>query len=236
MYRISLCILLLVAAGLPAAADLLSENFDDVSTLAASGWVMVNNSTPAGSTGWFQGNSGVFPAYAGPPESYIAANFNNAGFGGNISNWLLTPVVPIAVGDTIRFATRSAGFFPDRLEVRLSTNGASSDVGASDASVGDFDTLLLTINPALTFGGYPDDWMELAATLSAPIAAPVGRYAFRYVVPDTLNNADYIGIDSVSIQRVPEPASIFAVALPAAFAVFELRRRTRKAGARKLST
>src|ERR1700690_2848835 len=72
------------------------ENFDDINTLAGSGWVMTNNSSPIGTTGWFQGNTAVFDAQAGPPDAYIAANFNNAAFGGNISNWLMTPVLDLS--------------------------------------------------------------------------------------------------------------------------------------------
>ena len=39
--------------------------------------------------------------------------------------------------------------FADRLELRLSTNGASTNVGTTTTSVGDFTTLLLTVNPLL---------------------------------------------------------------------------------------
>ena len=72
-----------LAAALAASAALaqvtLTENFDNVATLPASGWVQSNNSTPGGLTGWFQGTPGVsFAAAAGAPNSYIAANFDNA--------------------------------------------------------------------------------------------------------------------------------------------------------------
>jgi hypothetical protein len=45
------------------------RGFDNISTLAGSGWTLVNNSSPAGLTGWFQGNSGVFNSQAGAPDS-----------------------------------------------------------------------------------------------------------------------------------------------------------------------
>ena len=77
---------LLAAGSVANAVPILSENFDDISTLAASGWLFVNNSTPGGSTSWFQGNDGVFASQAGAADSYIAANYLNAGAGGNISN------------------------------------------------------------------------------------------------------------------------------------------------------
>src|SRR4051812_46837655 len=38
----------------------LAEGFDSVDTLVANGWFMQNNSVPAGSTGWSQGNPAIF--------------------------------------------------------------------------------------------------------------------------------------------------------------------------------
>ena len=50
------------------------------------------------------------------------------------------------------FYTRTvdAPTFPDRLQVRMSTNGASSNVGTTATDVGDFTALLLDINPTYT--------------------------------------------------------------------------------------
>lgn len=192
------------------AATILSQNFDDISTLAGSGWVLVNRSAPAGTSGWFQGNNAIFGSQAGAANSYIGANFNNAGFGGNISNWLILPTLTFDATSTISFYTRTENpaLAPDRLEVRLSTNGSSSDVGASDSSVGDFTTLLLSINPTQTNGIYPSDWTQF--TLPLGIVLPTtGRLAFRYFVTDTSTNGDYIGIDSVVVTGpIPEPSTI----------------------------
>src|SRR5689334_4117076 len=128
------------------AAPLLTEGFDNISTLGASGWALVNNSTPGGfQPTWFQGNGGIFPAQSGAANSYIASNFGAAGAGGNISNWLISPELFLNGGAELTFWTRSdGGSFPDRLEVRWSASGASTDVGGTDSSVGDFTTLLLT--------------------------------------------------------------------------------------------
>src|SRR5262245_3693753 len=122
------------------AGVILNEGFDNISTLAGNGWAMINNSAPAGTTGWFQGNAAIFGSQAGAPDAYIAANFNSAALGGNISNWLITPVIPLQYNLQFVFYTRTetGSPFPDRLELRLSTNGASTNVGASDSSVGDF--------------------------------------------------------------------------------------------------
>jgi len=203
---IVLAVLVLFAS--PACADVIVENFNNVAALGGAGWVMTNNSSPIGSTGWFQGNPAVFTSQQGAPNAYIAANFLNAAAGGNISNWLLTPLISLTNGDTISFYTRSAGIFADRLEVRFSTSGASTDVGATDASVGVFTNLLLTVNPTLNPNGYPTAWTQFSLAVSGLGGPVTGRYAFRYFVPDTNLNANYIGIDTVQITAVPEPAML----------------------------
>ena len=216
MSKLLSCLFILFAAiGTAHSAVLLNENFDDMSTLPGNGWALINNSSPLGSTGWFQGNSGVFKAQAGADDAYIAANYLNAAdTGGNISNWLLTPFLNVNNGDTLTFYSRTeaGSIYPDRLEVRFSMNGNSTDVGSSDSSVGDFTTLLLTINPVLNSGGYPEDWTEFTITMSGLSGATDGRFAFRYYVTDTLNNGDYIGIDTVSVESavpaVPEPTTL----------------------------
>jgi hypothetical protein len=198
----------LLAPAHARAAPILLNDFSNVANLAASGWTTINNSTPAGTTGWFQGNPGVFTAPDGT-DGYIAANFENAGLGGAISNWLLTPTLTLNDGDTLSFLTRSTGSsFADRLEVRFSANGSSANVGATAASVGDFTTLLLTLNPALNAGGYPSDWVSYTVTLSGLGGATDGRFAFRYSIDDTNINGDYIGIDDVTLNPVPEPATL----------------------------
>jgi len=129
----------------------LSEGFDDINTLAGSGWAQINRSSPPGTTGWFQGNPNTFASQAGAANSYIAANFNNTAVQGTISNWLITPVQTLQNGAQLTFYTRiSNPNFPDRLQVRMSLNGASTNVGSSATDVGDFTTLLLDINPNYT--------------------------------------------------------------------------------------
>jgi hypothetical protein len=88
--------------------------------------------------------------------------------------------------------------YPDRLEVRLSTNGASTNVGTGAGAFGDFSTLLLSINPTLVVGGYPRQWTQYTITISGLPAPSSGRMAFRYFVTNggpTGANSDYIGID-----------------------------------------
>ena len=210
---------LLTAGSTAQAGVVLTEGFDDITTLAAAGWSFVNNSSPPGTTGYFQGNSGVFSAQSGADNSYIAANFNNAEFGGNISNWLISPTMNLFDGSTLSFFSRTdLGAIADRLEIRLSLNGDSTDVGTTFDSVGDFTTLLSTINAGLDPLGYPTDWSMFSATLTgiAPGVGQMGRFAFRYTVPDTSINGNYIGLDTLTLT-VPEPSSIalFGLALAA---------------------
>jgi PEP-CTERM motif len=231
------CLLLgiFLGAGAGLQASLLVQGFDDVLTLPAAGWLQTNNSTSGGSTGWFQGVPAPteFDAQSGAANSYIGANFNNAGFGGDISNWLITPVVTLDDGETFSFytTTDTSLIAPDHLEIRMSTNGSSSDVGATPTSVGDFSALLQSINPTLDPNGYPTTWTQFQITLSGLGGSTSGRLAFRYFVPDTSVNANYIGIDTVALDAAvlatPEPAtaSLLLIALMAGAAYYLRKRR-----------
>jgi hypothetical protein len=225
--RIPILMVVLMFAPAMWADTLVNEGFDSIATLPANGWAQINNSVPPGTTGWFQGNAGVFAAYEGAEDSYIAANFENADIsGGNISDWLLTPEVELDDRIIITFYTRteSGSEFPDSLELRFSTNGASTNVGTDDTSFGDFDHLLLTINPDLAFSGYPEEWTKISAEISGLPIGSTGRFAFRYLVSDTTINGDYIGIDSVNVSQVPEPASLALVGSGIALLAFSRRR------------
>jgi hypothetical protein len=90
--------------------------------------------------------------------------------------------------------------FPDRLQVRLSTNGTSTNVGTTAYEVGDFSVLMLDINPNLTTAGYPSVWTQFTVTVSGVASPTTGRLALRYFVPEggtSFLNGDYIGIDQV---------------------------------------
>jgi hypothetical protein len=178
-----------------------SEGFDNIDTLIPNGWFMQNNSQPLGVTDWFQGNPNVFPSHQGAaPDSYIGANFNNTAGVGTISNWMLTPEITMNNGDMVSFWTRRTKWdWEDRLQVRLSTNGASTNIGTDAMDVGDFTSLLLDINPEYAPGGYPTEWTEFVITISGLNEPTLGRIGFRYFVEDggpTGDNSDYIGIDT----------------------------------------
>jgi uncharacterized repeat protein (TIGR01451 family) len=68
---------------------------------------------------------------------------------GTISNWLLTPVLNLNDGDTVSFWTGStASTFPDRLEVRMSTNGWA-DFTITVTNTGDVDLKNVTVSDPL---------------------------------------------------------------------------------------
>ncbi len=182
----------------------LNEGFDNIATLAGNGWAFQNNSVPVGTTNWFQGTSvaggGPFDAYDGAANGYIGANYNNTGNTGTISNWMITPVLDFGSNAALSFFTRkpSPDSYADRLEVRLSTNGASTNVGSTATSVGDFTTALLSVNPTLVLGVYPTTWTQFTAN-NLPHNGQ-GRIAFRYFVTgggSLGTSSDYIGIDRV---------------------------------------
>ncbi|MCH8478658.1 MAG: choice-of-anchor J domain-containing protein [Wenzhouxiangella sp.] len=202
----------LVAPGIQSAAitAVVEEGFNDVAALPGAGWALQNNSDPLGTSAWFQGNPDAFEAHDGPANSYLGANFNNTSGGtGIISNWALTPEVALENGTELRFWSRSTGDgFADRLEVRLSTSGGSVDVGSSATDVGDFDSVLLTINESLDPFGYPDEWTEYVVTVSGLSAPTSGRFGLRYFVTDagpSGANSDFIGIDTLSITQPSGP-------------------------------
>lgn len=208
--KILLSAVLIAASGAATAGPItFSEGFDDVTALAGAGWLMPNYSTPGGETGWFQGNAGVFTSDSGADDSYIAANFLGAPFGGNIDNWLITPLFAVADSSTISFATRTNGAYPDNLEVLWS-------LGSSD--IADFMSL-----GSLTGSSFPIDWANVnlvAYGLQQDI-----RLAFRYLITDTSVNGDYIGIDSFEVRAVPEPGTIALFGAALLMMAFAMRRR-----------
>ena len=210
----ALCGLLAFGFNQKSLAQSFSESFNDITLLAGNGWVMTNASVAVGSTSWFQGNpvsaGGPFDAFNGATNAYIGANYNNTGSTGTISNWLMTPNRTFRNGDVITFYTRkpSPDTYADRLEVRLSTNGASTNVGTGSGT-GDYTTLLMSVNPSLVLGVYPTTWTMYTITISGLPAPTSGRIGFRYFVTGaglSGTNSDYIGIDQVDYTPYVCPA------------------------------
>jgi len=197
-----------------ASAQPISEDF---AVAPPAGWQAINNSTVAGSTTVFQGNTAVFPAQAGAPNSYAGMNFNATTGTNTISVWLITPSrVGIQNGDTWSFWTRTVTTpaFPDRLEFRLSTNGATCNPGVGPVSTGDFATLLTTVNPGLTVAGYPNVFTQFQGTLAGIGAPSTGCFAFRYFVTNggpSGANSDYIGVDTFVYSPLPVELQTFTI-------------------------
>jgi len=186
-------------------SQLLTENFDDVTTLSSAGWDFINVSTTIGFTEWFQGANSVFKSQVGGPKDYIATDYNNTTGTNTISNWMILPVLSVKNGDEIKFYTRTVtgNPYPDRLEVRLSDSGAGSTAPTNDTDVGSYTNLLLTINSLLNVSGYPEAWILQTIVISGLTGTTDVRIALRYFVTDggpTGINSFYIGIDELEVS------------------------------------
>ena len=186
-----------------------SEGFENLNNL--TDWYIQNNSVSPDAD-WGGGSSTVFPAQAGTPNSYLSVNYQStsSAVGTTISNWLFTPTRTYNNGDVITFYSRTVTgpLYPDRMEVRFSSDGNGLDCGTTATSVGTFTTLLLSINPTLSTTGYPQVWTQYTITISGLSAATNGRIAFRYFVTNAGpggTNSDIIGIDSYTYTSVANP-------------------------------
>lgn len=177
----------------------LSQNFDSTTL---TGWVKTNQSAQAAIGGgtWFQGNDSIFSAQSGAADSYIGADYNNAGgdLTGTLDLWLITPELTLGQNSLLTFFTRSLGEagYPDYLEVLFS---AGSGVATSGFH------LLTSVGAG---GTYPTAWTTISALAGG---AGTGRFALRYF--NSSGTADYIGIDSLAVTAVPEPASFALLGL-----------------------
>lgn len=194
---------------------LLSENFNDITTLWTSGWSQTNQSTAVGLIpAYIQGVPGNFVAYSSPDDSYIGGHYNNEANNGTISNWLVTPVLSLNNGDVVSFYTRTAGGYADNLELRLSTAGASTVMPSGGPSgLGSFTNLVLTVNTTFpTVSGYPTTWTQYSYTVSGLSGATDCKVGFRYYVPNggpNGANSNFIGIDNFLVTSTLSSDSFF---------------------------
>ncbi|MFN8397277.1 MAG: choice-of-anchor J domain-containing protein [Bacteroidia bacterium] len=202
-----LCIF--VVANAPLRAQYYTETFDTLAAIWSRGWDQQNRSQPPGNQPyWFQGDPGVFSSHDGADTAYVGVNYNSVGGAATISNWLFTPTRLLTNGEKISFWTRTVDHpqYPDRLQVRLSLNGSSTFVGTNYATVGDFSTLLLQVNPFQTTSGYPNSWTQYTVQISGLTQPTSGRIGFRYYVGNGGPggaNSEYIGVDSVAYYNPP---------------------------------
>jgi hypothetical protein len=203
----------------PQATTVITEGFEDISTLSAKGWAFQNNSSPPPATttataNWEQGvaNSPV-NAQAGANGTYISVTDGTSVNGsGQLSNWLITPELDFSVTSAISFFTRTyqGNPNPELLQVLLSTSGASTDVGNSVNSVGVFTTLLQSVgsltNPVAYPGSLGNGITYQQFNLNLGKQSGSGRVAFRVnSFTNESSNPTFVAIDTVSYS-VPEPA------------------------------
>lgn len=161
------------------------ENFESW----PSDWGVFNRNNP-GPTNytWFKSNNTALgKAYNGEYTSYIITGITSeVNEGDNISQWVFTNTFPISNGDVISFYTKSlyGTNGSDRLQVRLAKTPDVYVEGSSSAD-GNFDELLLEINPTHN-DGYPSEWTKYTSTISSLAEGEVvmGRIGFRYYVPN----------------------------------------------------
>ena len=216
MKKIYLLFILITCLTLDITSQVqLNQSFTAPFSVAGNGWARQNNSSPLGVGTWTQGNTNVFNANSGGNSDFYGAAYDCQGTTtGSISCFLITPTVNIMNGGVFKFATRTyinPSSSPDRLELRMSVGTGTGAIGAGATAVGTFTNLVTTVNPNLTQTGYPDTWTFYTVVLSGISTPTVGRFAFRYWVPDGgVNglNAFYIGIDDVTYTASCNPAPV----------------------------
>lgn len=214
-----------VKEGLELATDDFSytEPFDSIQKVINNGWRAINRSNPAGDENWQQGSYIADNIKGGPFFSNIEAHSATAsaneyalcpytvGDGTSFINcWLVTPPLNMRNGDRFSFWTKTSSpvSFPDRMQVWLNTLNDGLNVGPNETSTGDFNKMLLEINPTQTASGYPTTWTKYEFTISGlpyPSYKKL-RIGFRYYVEEGGpggNNSNEIGIDDfefISVQ------------------------------------
>jgi hypothetical protein len=199
-------------------ATVVNEGFEDVAGMVSTGgWIRANHSSPLGASNWSQcGGTAIPPAFDGDPNSCALVNYNSTTGGtGTISNWLLTKEITFAPGTIGSFYTRTGtdAEYADRLEVRVCNSGDCSNFGTGATDVGNYTTLLLTINPNQLAGpdpsgvnGYPDSWTQF--TIPNLPTSGTGRIAFRYFVTNggpSGANSSIVGLDRVVVDTGSVP-------------------------------
>jgi hypothetical protein len=193
-----------------AAAGLVRADFQEgFENFTAAGWTFANQSNPAfGPVSWHLSSQ-----YANSGLRSLFADYSTGDGVSTLSDWAELPVQMLNNGDTFTFWTISPfndpsfpPVYPDRLQVRMSTNGASSNTGTSEFDVGDFTTLLLDINPTYAQDGYPWNWTQYTITISGLSGPTSGRLAFRYFVENggpLGANSNAVFIDDLAYTSAP---------------------------------
>ena len=199
------------------AGVLLQEDFNQVATLSASGWVLNNLSPiPGEIADWYQGVPSTLTAHAGLPSQYIAASYLNAtpvdaNTPSAINNWLITPTFSVEKSGTITFWANAEAFpgYSDQLAFGLSDG--SSTPGA------------FSLNPVFTVptGG----WTRYVLNFAGMGKGAVARFGIQYSGDTSTSN--FVGVDSLLITAVPEPGTMMMFGAGLVGLMAARRRRTR---------
>jgi hypothetical protein len=166
---------------------------NDTNALKARGYLIYYRSTgPQGTSAtWFQGNPSHFPAYNGPQNGYVAADFNVVTGQNNIDNWLVLPRIPggILLNDIIYFYSRAEQNNPYVDSIRVMYSPEDSIPEGNWQEIGRYK-----VNTT----GF---WEQRGFKTIIP--GINGRFAIRYCVANggpSGQNSNYIGIDAISIS------------------------------------
>ncbi|WP_264520427.1 T9SS-dependent choice-of-anchor J family protein [Flavobacterium sp. N1994] len=212
-----LYIVLLVASGAiqSQTQNLYNFGFDGTTqNMLSAGWVQTNQSATADPLfPWSISTAATDPGVqgqSGGANSFCWVNYQSttSATGATISNWLISPTITVKNGDVISFYSKKGvigSTFADRLQLRMSINGAATvnpSTGPDD--LGNFTILLEDINPNLNLTSYPSTWTLYSYTISGLLGITDCKFAFRYYVTDggpSGANSDLIHVDTFSVDR-----------------------------------
>lgn len=198
-----------LSSGTLVSAKVINEGFAQIDRpdgIFAHGWIRQNNSDHPWLI-WQQGSTNAFLAEDGAPETYIGSHpFATLANAGTISSWLLTPPINFSAGTTVSFYTRTVlgSQWPTRMQVRACASGACADVGTKPEDVGDFQSVLLDINPTEAASVYPEQWTQYVLTAADGLpTSGTGRIAFRHLVHqgDGVLRGDFTALDRVVVEQ-----------------------------------
>ena len=154
---------------------------NSVAGLQARGWIILNEDGGGVTDPWFQGGS-QFLTFEGPDTGYVASNYNGANINGVIDQWLISPAISVAPGDTLYFWARSpdGSEFDDSINIMYSSTASTTP--SAFISLGRFlvDTT---------------DWQQFRIFFNSNATM---RFAIRYYLFDggpSGIRSNYIGLD-----------------------------------------
>lgn len=161
---------------------------NSMSGLLSRGWIILDEDGGGITDPWFQGGS-FFNSVEGTDTGYVASNFNGANDNDVLDQWLISPPLTVALGDTLFFWARSPvpgiQAYDDSINFMYSTNAGITSSG--------FVSMGRLLVPTT-------DWLQYY--FAFPENKTV-RFAIRYYLFDAFINANYIGLDFFQIISHP---------------------------------